>query len=125
MSSVADKLNGMVLTFPARASETGKLYGSITTQMVAEAISKKIGMEITRRQIDIQPVRNLGEHKTHVRLTVDLIPEVLVIVHREGESPNIAAAKSAPEVTVEEIEDEDAEPVIEATEPIETESAAE
>jgi large subunit ribosomal protein L9 len=124
MSSVADRLNGMVLTFPARASETGKLYGSITTQMIAEAISKKIGMEITRRQIDIQPVRTLGEHKTHVRLTVDLIPEVLIIVHREGESPNLPVAKSAPEMA-EEVKDEDAELVMEATEPVETESTAE
>ena len=125
MSSVADRLNGMVLTFPARASETGKLYGSITTQMIAEAISKKIGVEITRRQIDIQPVRNLGEHKTHVRLTVDLIPEVLVIVHREGESPNLVVEKSAPETAEEDVVDEGAELVIEATEPAETESAAE
>ena len=125
MSGVADLLNGMVLTFPARASETGKLYGSITTQMIAEAISKKIGVEITRRQIDIQPVRNLGEHRTHVRLTVDLIPEVLVIVHREGESPNLVVERSAPEVAEEDVVDEDAELVIEATEPAETESAAE
>ena len=98
MSSVADHLNGMVLTFPARASETGKLYGSITTQMIAEAISKKLGMEITRRQIDIQPVRSLGDHKTHVRLTVDLIPEVLVIVHREGEVPSMAMKPVSQEV---------------------------
>ena len=126
MSGVADLLNGMVLTFPARASETGKLYGSITTQMIAEAISKKIGVEITRRQIDIQPVRNLGEHRTHVRLTVDLIPEVLVIVHREGESPNLPVEKSVPEMAeVDVVVDESAELVIEATEPAETKSAAE
>jgi len=126
MSSVADLLNGMVVAFPARASETGKLYGSITTQMIAEAISKKIGVEITRRQIDIQPVRNLGEHRTHVRLTVDLIPEVLVIVHREGESPNLPVEKSVPEMAeVDVVVDESAELVIEATEPAETKSAAE
>jgi len=70
-------------------------------------------------------VRNLGEHKTHVRLTVDLIPEVLVIVHREGESPNLVVEKSAPETAEEDVVDEGAELVIEATEPAETESAAE
>lgn len=125
MSSVADLLNGMVLTFPARASETGKLYGSITTQMIAEAISKKIGTEITRRQIDIQPVRNLGEHRTHVHLTVDLIPEVLVIVHREGESPNLPEVKSGPEIAEDNVVEEDEELVIEASESVETDSAAE
>jgi large subunit ribosomal protein L9 len=125
MSSVADQLNGMVLTFPARASETGKLYGSITTQMIAEAISKKLGMEINRRQIDIQPVRNLGEHKTHVRLTVDLIPEVLVIVHREGESPTLTSEKDRSEKAEVETVDDDSMLPIEATEPAEIETPTE
>jgi large subunit ribosomal protein L9 len=86
MGSVAERLKDQVLTFQARASETGKLYGSITTQMMAEALSQKAGVEITRRQIDAQPVRALGEHSVHVRLTMDLVPEVRVIVHREGEA---------------------------------------
>ena len=125
LSSVADQLNGMVLTFPARASETGKLYGSITTQMIVEAISKKLGMEITRRQVDIQPVRNLGEHKAHVRLTVDLIPEVLVIVHREGEIPNLVSEKDRSEMVEAEVVDESLDLQLEATEPTEIETPAE
>ncbi|MEN6409774.1 MAG: 50S ribosomal L9 C-terminal domain-containing protein [Anaerolineaceae bacterium] len=63
------------------------MYGSITSQMIAEAISAKIGSTVERRQIDMQPIRVLGEHKVHVRLTIDLIPEIKVIVHREGEMP--------------------------------------
>jgi large subunit ribosomal protein L9 len=98
MGGVAEKLEPVVLTFPARASETGKLYGSITTQMIAEALSEKVGVEITRRQIDSQPLRALGEHKVHVRLTVDLVPEVSVIVHREGEAPLAELEMMAPPV---------------------------
>ncbi|HLE52306.1 MAG TPA: 50S ribosomal protein L9 [Anaerolineales bacterium] len=97
MSSVAERLNGALLAFPAKASETGKLYGSITTQMIAAAVSKKAGLEIPRRQIDTQPLRALGEHKVHIRLTVDLVPEVTVIVHREGEGlsvPDLATESS-------------------------------
>jgi large subunit ribosomal protein L9 len=89
MSGVAERLSGAVLSFPARASETGKLYGSVTTQMIADALSRKAGVEITRRQIDAQPLRSLGEHKVNVRLTVDLVPEVTVIVYREGEAPAV------------------------------------
>ena len=33
----------------------------------------------------MQPIREAGEFKAHVRLTIDLIPEIKVIVHREGE----------------------------------------
>lgn len=93
MSGVAEQLEGIMLTFPARASETGKLYGSITTQMIAESLSEKGGVEINRRQIDSQPLRNLGEHTVQVRLTVDLVPEVKVIVYREGETPDLVTAK--------------------------------
>lgn len=107
MGGVAEQINGMVVAFPARASETGKLYGSITTQMMAEAISKKAGVEVTRRQIDVQPIRALGEHKVHVRLTIDLVPEVTVLVHREGEIPNLGAPAPAEMVEAAEVEPEE------------------
>lgn len=89
MSGVADKLEGVVVVFPAKASETGKLYGSVTAQMIADEISNKAGIEVTRRQIDTQPLRSLGEHAVEVRLTVDLVPTVRVIVHREGEAVDL------------------------------------
>ncbi|MGB9672497.1 MAG: 50S ribosomal protein L9 [Anaerolineales bacterium] len=89
LSGVAEKLSKLTLTFPAKAGETGKLYGSITSQMIADAIKQKTGFEADRRQLDIQPIRNLGTHNVHVRLTIDLIPEVRVIVHREGEQPDL------------------------------------
>lgn len=104
MDVVAKRLKGLTLVFPARASETGKLYGSVTTQMIAEAISEKAGVEVTKRQVDSQPVRNLGEHTVAIRLTVDLIPEIKVIVHREGEAVTMPS-----EAGLEEIEAEIAE----------------
>ena len=33
----------------------------------------------------MQPIREAGEFKAHVRLTIDLVPEIKIIVHREGE----------------------------------------
>lgn len=87
MGGVASKLEGLVIGFPARAGETGKLYGSITSQMIAEAITRKTGVQVDRRQIECEPIRMLGEHRCLVRLTVDLIPDVKIIVHREGETP--------------------------------------
>jgi large subunit ribosomal protein L9 len=107
MSGIAEKLQGITVAFPARASETGKLYGSITTQMIAEAVSQKAGVEINRRQIESQPLRILGEHTVEVRLTVDLIPTITVIVHREGES--IRTAKEAAAAVEESVEVEDFE----------------
>ena len=86
MDVIAKRVAGLTVTFSAKASETGKLYGSVSTQMIAEALQKKSGVEISRRQIDAQPLRTLGTYKVNVRLTVDLVPQVNVIVHREGEA---------------------------------------
>ena len=107
MSAVADQLKDVTLTFPARASETGRLYGSINTRMIADAITEKVGVEISHRQIDSQPLRMIGEHSVSVRLTVDLIPEIEVIVHREGES--VAAALEEAEMLAG--TEEDGEPI--------------
>src|SRR4030067_1371083 len=92
MDTVAQQITGLTLVFPARASETGKLYGSVTSQMIVDAIKARSGVEVTRRQIDSQPLRMLGEYKVHVRLTVDMIPPIDVIVYREGEGFNAPAA---------------------------------
>jgi len=86
LGGVAEILSKLTLAFPMKAGETGKLYGSITPLMISEAIKKKSGVEVQRRQMDIEPIRALGTYKVHVRLTVDLVPEITVIVHREGEA---------------------------------------
>jgi len=96
MGGVAELLAGKVFTFASKAGETGKLYGSITTQMVVDAIKAKLGVEIDRHQIEVAPIRTLGEHKAHIRLTVDLVPEITVNVYREGQ----AAAKPEPAAAV-------------------------
>jgi len=58
--------------------------------MIAEAIEKASGAKVDRREIDSQPVKTLGVHTARVRLTVDLLPEITLLVHREGESPDSA-----------------------------------
>jgi large subunit ribosomal protein L9 len=91
LSGAAEILSGLTLTFPAKAGETGKLYGSITPTNIADAIKEKTGLEINRRQLDFEPIRTLGTKQVHIRLTVDLIPEVTVIIHREGEAVSLEA----------------------------------
>lgn len=95
LGAVAERLNGLRLTFPVKAGETGKLYGSITQAMLAESIEQATGAKVDKRQIDCQPIKTLGVHKAGIRLTIDLIPEVSVVVHREGESPETAEAEAA------------------------------
>ncbi|UYN90870.1 MAG: 50S ribosomal protein L9 [Anaerolineales bacterium] len=121
--ALADKMQGLQLLFPARAGETGKLYGSITTQMIAEQLGEKLGVTFDRRQIDVQPLRLLGMHKVAVRLTLDVIPAFEAVVYREGESPEnymVAASELAASA-----EANQPKPVEEVLEPLAEEVAAE
>jgi large subunit ribosomal protein L9 len=86
MGGIAEMLSNLTLTFAAKAGETDKLYGSITSQMVVDAVKEKLGIELNRRQVDHEPIRTLGTHTVNVRLTIDLIPKITIIVHREGEA---------------------------------------
>jgi len=86
MATVAESLKDLTLQFASKAGDTGKLYGSITTEMLAEAIKEKTGNAIDRHQIVAQPIRSLGEHVARIHLTVDLTPEIKVVVYREGEA---------------------------------------
>ncbi len=98
LKDLADHINGVTLTFPVKAGETGKLYGSITAQDIASAIQEQTRYEVKRQQIDMQPIRELGEYKAHVRLTIDLMPEVKIVVHREGEAAEPVAEPDAKQV---------------------------
>ncbi len=97
LGGVAEQLAGKRFTFAAKASETRRLYGSINTQMIAEIVSEDIGVTVLAKQIESQPLRMIGKHKVAVRLTVDLIPEIEIIVHREGETPESALAEEEKE----------------------------
>jgi large subunit ribosomal protein L9 len=116
MSIVADALKKVQLVFSARAGETGKMYGSITSQEIADALQKKSGFEIKRQQLDMQPIRTLGEHPIRIRLTMDLIPEIKVIVYREGEAEPVSAVEAKPEPAAETAKVEEAPPAEPAAE---------
>ncbi len=117
MSGVAEALSKVTLYFAAKAGETGKLYGSITPQMISDAIKEKAGIEINRRALDFEPIRTLGRQKVHVRLTIDLVPEIGVVVYREGETLEAFLDREKQEVYLEvEEEEEESETADEASE---------
>lgn len=85
MASLAEKIEGVVLNFKAKVGESGKLYGSVTQQMIADALSENVGTQVDRHRVESQPLREVGEHMVKIRLTYDLIPEVKVVVESEEE----------------------------------------
>jgi large subunit ribosomal protein L9 len=96
--ALATRIENVRLTFTARAGETGKLYGSVTTSQVADALNEELGIEIDRRKVGVEPLRQLGEHKVVVRLSGDFQPEVTVVIENE-------AGETAPAVEIPQYEE--------------------
>ena len=120
--ALAQRLSGVTLNFEAKASEKGRLFGSITTADIAEALERESGEKFDRRKhILSEPIRQVGEHVVSVRLSADVVAEVKAVVKPEGgELPEVA-----PDELELELEDElEAEPE-EETVPEESPAAAE
>ena len=81
---LSNRIGGTKLVFTAKAGETGKLYGSITTNDIVDQLNKMLGTSIDRRSIIGEPLRQLGEHHVTVRLSRDYQPQVVVNIHPEG-----------------------------------------
>jgi large subunit ribosomal protein L9 len=71
--SVARTLVPAVIRVAARAGADGRLFGSVTTADVAEAVDKQVGIELDRRKLHLdEPIRSLGVHEVPVKLHADV-----------------------------------------------------
>ncbi len=132
LASVAEVLEGKVLTFAVKAGETGKLYGSISDQDIVEFVKDNFEIELEKRQVETEPIRELGIYTVPVHLTMDLVPHIKVIIHREGEMPTEeeealiekpAKAQVVEETVVEMVAEPEVEEVVEEAAEDESEEA--
>ncbi len=79
--ALSGRITGTLLNFTARAGETGKLYGSVTTADIVDKLNETLGTDIERRSIGGQPLRQLGEHMVTIRLSRDYAPQLRVVIH--------------------------------------------
>ena len=106
--ALAAQIAEVRLVFTARAGDMGKLYGSITTSQIADALNEELGTEIDRRKVGVEPLRQLGEHQVVVRLSGEFQPEMTVVIESEdGEEVVMEEPVMMEEVAVEEIVEED------------------
>lgn len=82
-SSLGEKISANPIKIVMRVGENDKLYGSVTTQMIAENLAEQ-GIEVDRRRILLDgPIRTLGQHVVRVRLHADMLAELVVNVEAE------------------------------------------
>ncbi len=81
--SIAERLGEVSLTFAARVSDEGKLFGSVTTADIVGQLEAQ-GFKIERRLIELaEPIKALGVHRVAVRLHADVKPEIKVWVIKQ------------------------------------------
>jgi len=70
---IAKTLVPKVVTITARAGAEGKLFGSVTTSEIAEAIESQIGVVVDRKQLHLdEPIREVGTHVVPAKLHADV-----------------------------------------------------
>ncbi|MBC6938197.1 MAG: 50S ribosomal protein L9 [Chloroflexi bacterium] len=115
LNDLARQIDGVELVFGRRAANTGKLFGSVTTSDIAQALYEKVGIDINRRRISQQAIREIGLFEVPVRLGTEISPALRIHVVREEELASFLAARGAAETAAAQA----AEPVMEAEAPAE------
>ncbi len=73
-----------VFVIKAKVGERGKLFGSITSKDIAEIISKKLKIEIDKRQVNLdEPIKSLGEYNIEVKLHPQVVANAKVLIEAE------------------------------------------
>jgi len=79
----AEQMKGLAVTLKAKVGEEGKLFGSVTSMDIAEAV-KAQGIELDKRKISLEePIKRIGEYTVSVKLHSDVHVDIKVNVIAE------------------------------------------
>jgi large subunit ribosomal protein L9 len=77
----AELLGRTVLTIPQQAGDDGRLFGSVTTQDIADAIREARGIPIDRRKVQLEdPIKNVGTYMVAVEISDGVYANVKTMV---------------------------------------------
>jgi large subunit ribosomal protein L9 len=80
----ATRIASTTLTMGVKVGDGGKLYGSITSKDIADALGRR-GIDVDRHKIDLdEPLKSLGTYKVAVKVLSGLTPEVTIVVEPKG-----------------------------------------
>lgn len=83
-AEIGSRIDGQTVTVPAKAGEAGRLFGSVTAQQVADALTQLAAHTIDKRRVQLdEPIRSLGSHSVEVRLHPEVKAAVTIEVVAE------------------------------------------
>jgi len=81
----ASKLNGVAIKIPVKVGEEEKIFGSVTSQSISDALGE-LGYEVSKKQIDLEsPIKTLGTHEVTLKIHHDVAAVINVEVVEEGQ----------------------------------------
>ena len=80
--ALSEKLEGSTITIATKAGSTGRIFGSITTLQIANALKEK-GFEVDRRKIVTDDIKELGTYAANVNLFKDITANISIDVVAE------------------------------------------
>ncbi len=76
---IAEKLSQTSVTLKVKAGDMGKLFGSVTTKDISDALKKQHKVEIDKRKIEIsEPIKSLGSYVVDIKLAPEVQTQVTV-----------------------------------------------
>ncbi len=76
---LAARINSIILTFAVRVGQGGRLYGSVTSQNIVDAVQEQESLTLDRRLVQLRdPLRSLGEFTVGVRIATGVEPKLTV-----------------------------------------------
>ena len=98
LNELAHQIDGVELIFGRRAASTGKLFGSVTTQEIADELDRVTSVDINRRRISQQSLREVGTQRVPVRLGTEIAPTLTITIVPEDDLPEFLAARERGEI---------------------------
>ena len=78
---LAKKLEASSITLKVKTGEGGKLFGSISTKEIAEAINEQLGIEIDKKKVQLtSPLKTIGESTVPIKLHTKVTAQMKVVV---------------------------------------------
>lgn len=78
--ATAALIEGKKVELHAKAGSSGKLFGSVTSKEVAEALNKMLGTKIDKKKLTVADIKNFGEYTATVKLFTDISATFTVVV---------------------------------------------
>lgn len=79
---ISEKLSGFVVKIPARAGAGGKLFGSVTSKEISEALSEQFGIDVEKNKItQSEPIKAFGTYEIKCKLGFEITGMINVIVY--------------------------------------------